>query len=184
MQNDLETRLTSLETQLKRQKLTTLALLVGAILAISATRVVSQNEARDLTRDLTLRSLKIVGKDGKVRVLIAGDALSKDGGGLAVFDNAGQPRVGLLASSNGGQVSILGPNSEPMAILGFDGESGSLGLSTPSSKTQVNLAATKSVSGLVVSGTNGQQQLVTGGDKNGGVVQVYDANGKLKQQLP
>lgn len=180
MQNDLETRLTSLENQLKRQKITTLALCIGAIVAISATRVVSQNEARELT----LRTLKIVGKDGKVRVLIAGDALSKDGGGLAVFDSAGKPRVGIMASPSGGQVSILGQESEPMAILGFDGQSGSLGLSTQGSKTAVNLAATKKVSGLVVSGADGKPQLVAGADKNGGVVQVYDGNGKLKKQWP
>ncbi len=180
MQNPLEIRLDSLEKQLKRQKITTLALCIGAVVAISATRVVSQNEARELT----LRSLKIVGNDGKVRVLIAGDALGKEGGGLAVFDSAGKPRVGVMASSNGGQISILGEDSEPMAILGFDGQSGSLGLSAQGSRTAVNLAATKKVSGLVVSGADGRQQLVAGADKNGGVVQVYAGNGKLKKQLP
>lgn len=180
MQNQLETRLNQLEKQLKRQKITTIALFIGAIVAVSATRVVSQNQAREMT----LRTLKIVGADGKVKVLISGDAMNKDGGAIAVFDNRGNVRLGLMASSKGGNVSILREDREPMAILGFDGDGGSLGLAANGSKTQVNIAATKDVSGLVVSGPNGKEHIVAGADKTGGVVQLYDFGGKLKKQLP
>ncbi len=186
-ESSLETRLDQLEKQVKRQKLTTLALGIGALVAVSATRVLSQQPAPAtalMPRDLTVRNLKIVGADGKVKVLIAGDALNKDGGGIAVFDNAGRVRLGLMASSKGGNISILRDDSEPMAILGFDGDGGSLGLAANGSQTQVNIAATKDVSGLVVSGPNGKEHIVAGADKTGGVVQLYDFGGKLKKQLP
>lgn len=183
MQNEssLELRLTQLEKQLKRQKITTLALLAGAILAVSATRVVSQNSKSELS----LRTLKIVGADGKTKVLISGDAkMNKEGGAIAVFDNKENVRLGLMASLQGGNVSILRNDSEPMAILGFDGDGGTLGLAANGSKTQVNVAATKDVSGMVVSGPNGKEHIVAGADKTGGVVQLYDFGGTLKKQLP
>ncbi len=183
MQNEfsLETRLNQLEKQLKRQKMTTLALLAAVILAVSATRVVSQNSKSELS----LRTLKIVGADGKVKVLISGDAaMNKEGGAIAVFDNKENVRLGLMASSKGGNVSILRNDSEPMAILGFDGDGGTLGLASNGSKTQVNVAATKDVSGMVVSGPNGKEHIVAGADKTGGVVQLYDFGGALKKQLP
>ncbi|PQV64437.1 hypothetical protein B1R32_105118 [Abditibacterium utsteinense] len=183
MQNEslLELRLTQLEKQLKRQKTTTLALFIGSILAVSATRVISQNSKSELS----LRTLKIVGADGKTKVLISGDAaMNKEGGAIAVFDNKENVRLGLMASSKGGNVSILRNDSEPMAILGFDGDGGTLGLAANGSKTQVNVAATKDVSGMVVSGPNGKEHIVAGADKTGGVVQLYDFAGQLKKQLP
>ncbi|MBW3637703.1 MAG: hypothetical protein KY445_14755, partial [Armatimonadetes bacterium] len=100
----LEIRLNNLEKQLKRQKITTIALFLGAIVAVSATRVVSQNAAREMS----LRTLKIVGADGKTKVLISGDvAMNKDGGSIAVLDNKQNVRLGLMADAKGGSVSIL-----------------------------------------------------------------------------
>lgn len=177
----LETQVEQLRRDLKRQKLTTIALFIGAIVAVSATRVVSQSS----TRDLTLRTLKIVGADGKTKVLISGDAATnKEGGAIAIFDNKENVRVGVLAEAKGGNVSILGDNAEPMAMLGYSGEGGSLGLSAQGSRTQVSVAATKDVSGLVVAGPNGKEHIVAGTDKNGGLVQLYDFGGKLKRQIP
>jgi hypothetical protein len=177
----LETQVELLRRDLKRQKLTTIALFIGAIVAVSATRVVSQSSGRDLT----LRTLKIVGADGKTKVLISGDtAINKEGGAIAVFDNKDNVRVGLLAERNGGNISLLGKNSEPMAALSSGRDGGSLALSANGSKTQVNVAATKDVSGLMVAGPNGEEHFAAGSDKNGGVVQLYDFNGKLKRQIP
>ncbi len=177
----LEIRLNNLEKQLKRQKITTIALFLGAIVAVSATRVVSQNSAREMS----LRTLKIVGSDGKTKVLISGDvAMNKDGGSIAVLDNKENVRLGLMADAKGGSVSILRDDAEPMAILGFDGDGGLIGLSSNGSKTQVSVAATKEVSGLVVSGPNGKENIIAGADKSGGVVQLFDVGGKLKRQLP
>jgi hypothetical protein len=177
----LETQVELLRRDLKRQKLTTIALLIGGLLAVSATRVVSQNNSREMT----LRALKIVGADGKTKVLISGDAaVNKDGGAIAIFDNKENARVGIIADAKGGNLSILREDSEPMAILGYDGEGGSLGLSANGSKTQVNVAATKDVSGLVVSGPNGKEHIVAGTDKTGGVVELYDFSGKLKKRMP
>jgi hypothetical protein len=179
--SSLEYQIESLRRDLKRQKITTLALFIGAIVAVSATRVVSQNTAREMS----LRTLKIVGADGKIRVLISGDpAMNKDGGSVAIFDNKENVRLGLMADAKGGSVSILRDDAEPMAILGFDGDGGVLGLSSSGSKTQVNVAATKDVSGLVVNGPNGKENLVAGADKSGGVVQLFDVAGKIKRQLP
>lgn len=177
----LEHQIESLRRDLKRQKITTLALFVGAVVAVSATRVVSQNAAREMS----LRTLKIVGADGKTKVIISGDAaMNRDGGSIAVLDNKENVRLGLMADAKGGSVSILRDDAEPMAILGFDGNGGLLGLSSNGSKTQVNLAATKEVSGLVVNGPSGKENLVAGADKSGGVVQWFDVEGKLKRQLP
>lgn len=177
----LQTRLEQLEKQLKRQKMTTLALFIGAIVAVSATRVVSQAPQTELT----LRTLKIVGTDGKTKVIISGDPqMNREGGAIAVMDNKENVRLGLMAGAKGGNVSVLREDAEPMAILGYDGDGGLLSLASNNSKTQVNLAATKDVSGLVVSGPNGKEHLVAGADKNGGVVQLYNFGGQLKKQLP
>ncbi|RYG56643.1 hypothetical protein EON80_29150 [bacterium] len=71
-----------------------------------------------------------------------------------------------------------------MAILGFDGDGGSLALSANDSKTQVNVAATNDLAGLSVAGPNGKEHLMAGADKNGGMVQLYDFGGKLEKKLP
>lgn len=177
----LESQVELLRRDLKRQKLTTIALFVGAIIAVSATRVVSQTPVRDLT----LRTLRIVGADGKAKVLISGNpSMNKDGGSIAILDNNGKVRVGMMAIERGGNISILREDAEPMAILGYDGAGGSLTMASNGSRTRVNVAATKEISGLVVSGPNGKEHIVAGGDKNGGVVQLYDFGGKLKRQLP
>ncbi|HEX8463871.1 MAG TPA: hypothetical protein VF627_04570 [Abditibacterium sp.] len=184
MQNteiSIEARLNSLEKQLKRQKLTTLCLFLSAIVAVSATRVVSQNSASSLS----LRTLRIVGADGKTKVLLSGEApMNRDGGAIAVFDNRGKARLGLMAAEKGGNISIFREDGEPMTILGFDGAGGTLKLASNGSKTQVNLAATKAVSGLIVSGPGGHENIVAGADKSGGVVQLFDAGGQLKRQMP
>jgi hypothetical protein len=177
----IEARLNQLEKQLKRQRISTLALFIGAVIAVSATRVVSQNSASALTA----RTLKIVGADGKTKILLSGDAqMNRDGGAIAVFDNRGQARLGLMAAERGGNISIFREDGEPMTMLGFDGAGGTLKLVSNGAKTQVNLAATKEVSGLVVSGPNGKENMVAGADKNGGVVQLFDFSGQLKRQLP
>ena len=177
----IEQQIESLRRDLKRQKITTLALFIGAVLAVSATRVVSQNSPREMS----LRTLKIVGADGKTKILLSGDtAVNADGGTIAVFDNRENVRIGLMAQAKGGQVSVLGEDSEPMAILGFDGDGGVVALSASGSKTQINLAATKTLSGLVMNGPNGKEHIVAGADKSGGVVQLFDSAGKLKKQIP
>jgi hypothetical protein len=174
----IEHQLESLRRDLKRQKITTLALFIGAIIAVSATRVVSQNSSREMT----LQTLKIVGADGKTKILLSGDAqINADGGAIAVFDNKENVRIGLMAQAKGGQVSVLREDSEPMAILGYDGDGGILGLAANGSKTQINLAATKTLSGLVMTGPNGKDHVVAGADKSGGAMQLFDANGKLRK---
>ncbi|RYG56391.1 hypothetical protein EON80_29420, partial [bacterium] len=166
--HSLETQVELLRRDLKRQKLTTIALFIGAIIAVSATRVVSQTSSRELT----LRTLKIVGADGKTKILITGDpGTNKEGGAIALFDNKDNVRVGLLAESKGGTASVYGAGAEPMAILGFDGDGGSLALSANDSKTQVNVAATNDLAGLSVVGPNGKEHLMAGAEKSGGMVQ-------------
>ncbi len=177
----LEERLERLESQVRRQRITMLVLLAGAAVAVSATRAISQSS----TRELTVSTLNIVGSDGKLRAVLSGDArLNKDGGSLALVDNAGNVRLGLMASKSGGSVSIFDPNNRPTAMLGSTNDEGAVSLSSGRSKARVNVVVTPAVSGVVVSGSNGREHFVAGADQSGGIAQFYDFDGRLKQQLP
>ena len=177
----LEARLARLESQVRRQRVTMLALLVGAAVAVSATRAISQSGARELT----VSTLNIVGPDGKLRAVLSSDArLNKDGGSLALLDNAGNVRLGLMASKSGGSVSIFDPSNRPTAMLGSTNDEGAVSLSSVRSKARVNVVVTPDVSGVLVSGSNGREHFVAGSDERGGIAQFYDFDGHLKQQMP
>lgn len=177
----LEIRLERLEKQVRRQHLTIITLLVGAAVAVGATRAVSQSNAREMT----LSTLNIVGSDGKLRAVLSGDArLNKDGGSLALVDNTGNVRVGLMAARTGGSVSIFDPNNRPMAMLGSTDDEGAVSLASVRSKAKVDVVVTPSVSGVVVAGSNGREHFVAGADQNGGLAQIYDFDGRLKMQIP
>ncbi|RYX85642.1 hypothetical protein EON83_04700 [bacterium] len=179
--HSLEARLERLESQVRRQRLTMLALLVGAVVAVSATRAISQNG----TRELTVSTLNIVGSDGKLRAVLSGDArLNKDGGSLALVDNSGNVRLGLMASKSGGSVSIFDTNNQPTAMLGSTNDEGAVSLSSVRSKARVNVVVTPNVSGVMVAGSNGRENFVAGADERGGLAQFYDADGRLKAQMP
>lgn len=178
---ELELRLSQLERRVRRQQFSMLALLVGSLVAVGATRAISQNSAREMT----LSTLNIVGSDGKLRAVLSGDArLNKDGGSLALVDNAGNVRLGLMASKSGGSVSIFDPKNRPTAMLGSTEEEGALSLASGRSKAKVNVVVTPGVSGIVVAGRNGREHLVAGADENGGLAQFYDFDGHLKAQMP
>lgn len=177
-QTQLQNRLDQLEKQLARQQWTNVALLMGALIAVGATRVVSQNS----TRELSVQTLKIVGKDGRVKAILTGDgALNASGGALFLFDNKGNPTLAALSDAKGASVSLLDEKAAPRAVLGYDGDGGLLGLSARNSKAKVDLAASKALAGVVVSGPNGAQSAVIGGDNSGGMAEIYDAGGKLKK---
>ncbi len=179
--NELELRLLQLERRVRRQHFSMLALLVGAFVAVGATRAISQNNARELT----LTTLNIVGSDGKLRAVLSGDArLNKEGGSLALVDNTGVVRLGLMASKGGGSVSIFDPNNRPTAMMGSTNDEGAVSLASNRSKSKVNVVVTPDVSGVVVAGRNGREHFVAGADGNGGLAQFYDFDGRLKTQLP
>ena len=178
---ELELRLARLEKRVRHQQLSMLALLIVAVVAVGATRAISQNNAREMT----LSTLNIVGSDGKLRAVLSGDArLNKDGGSLALVDNAGNVRLGLMASKSGGSVSIFDPQNHPTAMLGSTEDEGAVSLASGRSKSRVNVVVTPGVSGMVVAGRNGREHFVAGADENGGLAQFYDFDGRLKSQLP
>ncbi len=181
LDSTLEQRLFSLERRVKRQQLTLLALCVGALVAVAATRAISQNQGNELT----VRTLNIVGSDGKLRAVLSGDAaLNAQGGSLALLDARGDVRLGLMATKSGGSLSVFDARARPMAILGAKDDEGALSLSSSRSQSRVSVAVTPQVSGLTVAGANGQQQLVAGADGNGGLAQIFDTHGQLKKRLP
>lgn len=181
LDSSFEQRLISLERRLKRQQLTMLALLVGSVLAVAATRAVSQNGGNQLT----LRTLNIVGNDGKLRAVLSGDpSLNAQGGSLALLDSHGDVRLGLMATKSGGSLSVFDAHARPMAILGAKDDEGALSLASGKSKSRVSVAVTAKMSGLTVAGVNGREQLVAGADGSGGLAQVFDSRGILKKRLP
>ncbi len=179
----LEGRLALLERRVRRQQLLLLALFVGAVVAVGATRALSQGGSNP--REMTLTTLNIVGSDGKLRAVLSGDArLNKDGGSLALVDNAGAVRVGLVASKGGGSVSIFDAQNRPTALLGSTDDQGALSLASARSKSRVSVVVTPGVSGVVVSGRNGREQFVAGSDEGGGMARCYDFEGKLRGEVP
>ena len=179
----LEGRLAQLERRVRRQQMLLLALFVGAVVAVGATRALSQNGEKG--RELTLTTLNIVGADGRLRAVLSGDArLNKDGGSLALVDNAGAVRVGLMASKGGGSVSLFDGVNRPTALLGSTDDQGALSLSSVRSKSKVSVVVTPGVSGVVVAGRNGRQQFVAGADESGGMARCYDFEGHLRGQVP
>lgn len=181
LDSTLEQRLISLERRVKRQQVTMLALLVGALVSVAATRAISQNQGNQLT----LHTLNIVGSDGKLRAVLSGDAaLNAQGGSLALLDSRGDVRLGLMATKGGGSLSVFDAHAHPMAILGAKDDEGALSLASGNSKSRVSVAVTPLMSGLTVAGANGREQLVAGADASGGLAQVFDTHGQLKKRLP
>lgn len=178
---ELEGRLSQLERRVVRQQRTIIALLICALCAVGATRAISQSAGEQLT----VRTLNIVGSDGKLRAILSGDAsLNAGGGSLALLDSRGDVRLGLMAKPGGGSVSVFDGRARPMAILGARDDEGALSLASGRSGARVSVAVTPRVSGLTVAGANGRQQLVTGADGTGGMTQMFDARGQLKKRLP
>lgn len=158
-----------------------IALLVGALVSVAATRAISQNQSNQLT----LRTLNIVGSDGKLRAVLSGDpALNAQGGSLALLDSRGDVRLGLMATRSGGSLSVFDARARPMAILGAKDNEGALSLASGNSKSRVSVAVTPRMSGLTVAGVNGREQLVAGADGSGGLAQIFDSRGQLKKRLP
>jgi len=179
--NELEARLVQLERRVQRQQKTITALLVGALCAVGATRAISQGAGEQLT----VRTLNIVGADGKLRAVLSGDAsLNAGGGSLALLDSRGDVRLGLMAKPGGGSVSVFDARAHPMAILGAREDEGALSLASNRCQSRVSVAVTPRVSGLTVAGANGKQQLVAGADYAGGMTQMFDVRGQLKKRLP
>ena len=206
MTSDFQTlshEIQTLRRELSRQRALSTVLLLAGLLIGSASRVFSQAPP---SRDLTLHSLKIVGLDGKTRVLLSGDeAVNKNGGAIALFDNNEAPRIGLMAAPGGGNVSVLRADGEPMAVIGADNEGGLVALTAVAGKGKVNIAAVRLGVGLNLVSSDGTSQvnlaadaqgsglqvrakgkniLLAGGDKLGGVLEIYDPTGKLKKRLP
>ncbi len=181
LDSTLEQRLLHLERRVRGQQLIMLALLAGALLAVAATRAASQNRGDQLT----LRTLNIVGSDGKLRAVLSGDpSLNAQGGSLALLDSRGDVRLGLMATKSGGSLSVFDARARPMAILGAKDDEGALSLASGKSKSRVSVAVTARMSGLTVAGVNGREQLVAGADGSGGLAQIFDSRGQLKKRLP
>lgn len=199
----LQQQIDTLRRDLKRQRLLNTFLFIAGLVAVSATRVVSQSPA---PKDFTVRSIKVIGPDGKVRVLISGDpAINRSGGAIAVLDDQENVRIGLMADQKGGNVSLLRKSGDPVAMLGFDGKGGLLSLTDAQGKGKINAAALPDAVGVNIQATDGKSDLnlaaatkatglqvrtggwdrvVAGTDNGGGTVEVYDGAGNLRKKLP
>jgi hypothetical protein len=198
----LQQQIDALRRDLKRQRLLNTFLLIAGLVAIPATRVISQSPP---PKDFTVRSIKVIGPEGKTRVIISGDpVINRNGGAIAVLDDQENVRIGLMADQKGGNVSLLRKSGDPVAMLGFDGKGGVLSLTdaqgkgkinaaalpdatgvniqASDGKSDVNLAAASRATGLQVR-TGGWDRVIAGTDKNGGTVEVYDGAGNLKKKL-
>lgn len=201
--SELEVELASLRRDLKRQRVFGLALAVAAVVGLSAQRVVSQPTA--LT-ELSVRTLKVVGADGRAQVLISADpAINAGGGSVDILDAQGHSRLGLMAARDGGVVALYRDDNSPSAILGADHNGGMLtlnsnhgtghlavaplnggmGLSMVSNDNRnvVKLGAGASSSGLQFKGAHGQNALMVASNANGGVLAIFDKHGAMKRHF-
>ena len=202
--NALHHEIAGLRRELQRQRWFTLAVAVGAVTLACASRVTSQPAP---VTEMTLKTLRIMGPDGRVRVLLSGDpVLNSAGGSVALFDTEGHVRLGLMGAAGGGSVAIIRDDSEPAAMFGADAQGGMFTLSNNSGKGKLTLAAVrggvglKLVSndarsvvslaadtpncGLYVKGDSGRISCVAGSNKTGGVLALYDRMGHVKRHLP
>jgi len=200
---DLQTQLNTLRRDLKRQRIMNICLAAGAILAVSAERVVSQPAAPE---DISVRTLRIVGVDGRPRVIISSDpTFNPAGGSIALMDNSGKARLGLMAATDGGSVALYRDDAEPVALLGADKGGGSLSIAPNSGngrlsmyslpggmainmvsndeKKSVKIAAGDTSSALQFRGAHNQNYLLVGANGNGGVVAIFNKNGEMKRHL-
>jgi uncharacterized protein (DUF2141 family) len=177
--SQLEHRLNLMNRELKRQKLTTLVLFMGAILAVSATKVISQNQ----TKELTISTLKIVDNQGRVKAFLSADPqVNKTGATLAFLDEKNQTRAILSTDTKNSMISFSGAGKKtgPMAVLGYCDNAGVLTLSNQNSKNGATIVTGKDVAGVVITGPEGKEAFSLEVDKNGGEMKVMDGNGKLK----
>ncbi len=177
--SQLENRLNAMNRELKRQKLVTLALFIGAIISVSATKVISQNQ----TRELSLSTLKIVDNQGRVKAFLSADPqVNKSGATLALLDDQGQTRATLSTNTKNSMISFSGPgkNTGPMAVLGYCDNAGVMTLSNQGSKNGATIVTGKDVAGVVVTGPEGKEAFSLEVDKNGGDMKVLDGSGKLR----
>ena len=167
---------------MQRQKRLTLSLFVGAVVAVSATKVASQNSARELS----VETLKIIDAKGQVKAFLTTDPrVNKTGATLAFLDDKGAIRSSLAVSDTASMISLGGgKNNKPMVALGCADDSGVLTLSSGASKTAATLAASKDLSGLSVSSPGGKESFVVEVDGTGSALRLYDTSGRLKKQLP
>lgn len=191
------TRLESRVEGLRRQR--TALLGVAALIAGAAFSAAPQ--------DLTVRSLTILGADGKRQVLLIAD---EQGGQVNVYSKSGaralaagvdhgagysdwygadgERRATVFTGASGsGQFQFMNPAKQPIAVIGADAQGGFLNIRTHPGAIASYLEVDKNGNGImgVYAGSDGARRSIVGVDERGvGAVQVFDPSGRTRGRLP
>jgi hypothetical protein len=193
--NDLDAigeRFTRLEREVrlwKRAATVTIVLLVVLIAFSSTPRTREARAADSSARDLVVRSLTIVGEDGKRRIALA---TGEDGPGLTLLDEKGTPRVILLASKDGPGFALLDEKGTPRAGLTADKDGPVLDLRDERGTRRVALGTKKNGPALLLHDEKGTARAILAvatfadvgsSTKDGAVLRLYDEKRTLRAFL-
>lgn len=184
--------------QMKRQRIAG-AVLLAAVVGGSAFNMAPQ--------DLTVRSLAVIGADGKRQVFLIGD---ENGGQLNVYSSEGRRAVALgvdkgagfadwyapdggrtatvfTSENESGRFQFFNGTGQPIAVVGADTQGGFFNVRTHEGKIASYMEIDTHTNGIfgVYAGKDGKRRAIIGVDDRGiGAVQVFDAEGKARGRLP
>jgi len=189
----LEQELDSMKRSIRRWRVTTLLLVLGAgLLAADAV-------GPTIIDHLVVRKLDVISDDGQSVLslaqtetggqidLYAGDGTNllrlgtnESGGDMAVWNRTGTNMAGIWSTENGGTFNLW--DAEGAKTL--DIEPGTLTLRSASSKSKVVLEAVERTSGLAFVNAEGTPVIILGTDENHGtLVQLADQRGQAVAQM-
>lgn len=195
-----------------------MALLLGASAVLWLPLTVAQAGAqapqppkKEEPQDLTVNSLKVVGPDGKIRLILGYDKTQGNGaiyingadgnvrallstenskkqyGALALFDESSKVRIILAGNDRGSEGTFFGTEGKQIAFLGSgkDAKTGYVGLFAVDGKLLAYLGGSSGGHGLVQLFANDGKLRVQGfvDDAGIGTVQGLNATGQVKGTL-
>ncbi len=204
MTHDLEAlaqQVRNLEARVHTMRRQRWAFVVGAavVLGVSAFGYAPQ--------DLTVRSLTVVGQDGRKQLLLIGDV---EGGQVNVygksgdrtfavgvdhgagysdwFGSDGERRATVFTGKTGsGQFQFSNAGKQAIAVIGGDDQGGFFNVRSQAGKIASYMEIDKNGNGIfgVYAGEDGNRRSLVGVDERGvGAVQVFDKDGKSRGRLP
>lgn len=158
-------------------------------------------------QDLTVRSLTVVGQDGRKQLFLIGD---DQGGQVNVYAKSGERAVALgvdhgagfsdwfgadgerratvfTGKTGSGQFQFLDPGKQAIAVIGGDEQGGFFNVRSHAGKIASYMEIDKNGNGIfgVYAGADGNRRSLMGVDERGvGAVQVFDKDGKSRGRLP
>ncbi len=134
--------------------------------------------------EMRTQAVIIVDANGKERARLG--LLPHDGklpAGLAISDEAGTPRLAVLASNTtGAGVSVNGADGKERIGIGTDGESSGIGLNAGDGTERFNIGVTRDGknAGLELTGGKGKISIGMGVGPEGGGLSLKDGSGKVR----